>query len=727
MSYKLPDPDKVIYYDSEYVFLDAKKKSEWEYCRATLRTQQYRVGLSSEVVFKDVWKEGNDWDKIFALLEQGYSLAAHVLIADVRPDICPEGILKYLFNGQGIDTRYLEKLTLGMNRPTGEWTTKKARIDSEDAEEEDLDEEEVFEGFALSDLVYRHCGVKLTKSYQDARTWLAKDLPIPAIEYAKRDVLFLPQIYQNQKKLIEELELEEQAELNHKLVATSYIAHKYGIAIDTKELKKLQKEYREKAQDLESRLMQVMPKVTHTNTQLIDMWFKMFWTRGGMLGYTNNTVAKKDVKAHRGAIAPMVHKWVEQNKQKLLRKINLRAPAQRLEAFKKLGYNVEDTASATLGTYVMFNEAPAIDTFIEFQKCNSLLTKTLERLAPGVFLRPDGTVRTTYDWLGAMTGRASSNSINCMQLPKEFKSLYSVPDGMASVSFDYAAIELQYVMDKFPDSAIREMAAAKDSHCLNAARFFGKDYKELLEGKKKKDPEAILLRNASKTAVYFSIYRSCCTPEQVAKNIVPGVNKLTEVFRNQLKRDLKKEEAQKIILETERLFASWSKEKLKVDALIKKFYDGGLNTLEFRGALNMYYRFDILAHKLMQPAHTEIDPESGEPRFRDDYINGRSIYSCMVQGAIATGAKMAVKRIQEELYTKFGVEKARLVLFVHDSIQVYCLPELKEEVQEIVIRHMLESVYNVCEFTWMPVEIEGGVVGQKEEKWSYDGVEIVKK
>jgi hypothetical protein len=87
-------------------------------------------------------------------------------------------------------------------------------------------------------------------------------------------------------------------------------------------------------------------------------------------------------------------------------------------------------------------------------------------------------------------------------------------------------------------------------------------------------------------------------------------------------------------------------------------------------------------------------------------------------------AKKSVQEIQEELAEKFGPDKARLGLFVHDSMTCYCIPSIKEEVERIMVTHMLKVMYEVAKFDVLPVYIEGGEEGTPDKKVGYHGKEI---
>lgn len=738
--------DKVIYYDSEYSFPGTTKKGEWKYATASLRVQTYKIG-KGPIQVVDVWKEGHRWNEIFSYLEQGYKLVAHNAIADIRPDICPEGILKYVLNGQIHDTIYLERLIHGMTDPIGSFDQVKDP-DSEDEDEEEVEDNKFGKAgtkhFALDSLVYRHTGVILKKLYQDARNYLAKDLSKGILEYAADDVKYLPKIYRQQAQAVKALGLEEVVKMNHKLLATSWIVQKYGIPISYNKLVDFRKEYQAKASDLQQKLLTLLPKVSYSDVQLIDMYFDLYWQKGkGLCGLTNKSKALEVVKKNQNhVVATSCWAWVNDKRDKILRSPNLNAPKQKLEAFHKAGYKIKDTTEATIKEYLSDNDCPILESYLTFTKYNTLLNKVLEKIDYGLYLRRDNTIKSTFTWVRALNGRSSASDMNVQQLPRELKALYSKPPGMVKIEYDYSAIELMKMLNDYPQDDLTRLILneEEDIHIYNAARFFGQDYQELLRRHKvDKDPEVKRMRNAAKTVIYFLQYK---TPKRVEDRYVTGMAKLMEIFKTDLGWTLTEEESADMIVKGEAIIKKWTMEKLNIDSDISKLANErtdlkselltplrnniqDLNValedgiIYFRGAKNMYYKFDLIRDHIYTPEKEIYIEETGEYKTKREYINSRSLYSCRIAGPIAIRAKEAVMLIQEELALKFGPDKARLGLFVHDSMTCYCLPELAEEVERIMVTHMLKAMAE--EFSLLPVFIEGGKEGEEKKIGYHNG------
>jgi hypothetical protein len=745
--------NKVIYYDSEYCFPGTTKISEWRWAPGKLRVQTVKIG-NGPIRVIDVWKEGNIWHEIFDLLEQGYRFVAHNAIADIRPDLCPEQILKYVRNGQIHDTIYMERLIHGMTDPI-DGTIESIQDPDSDDDEEEYSEEQIDKfnkkpkHFALDKVIYRHTGVIVPKTYQDARTYFAETLSPKVLEYCKNDVKYLPQIYRQQCDLIKKLDLGQVVELNHKLLATSYIVQKYGVPINCQKLQDSRLEYANKAKELEEKLLSIMPKVSYTDVQLIDIYFDTYWTKGvGLAGITNKTNAKDMVKKRvNHFLTTSVWNWIEERRDQYLKAPNLNAPAQKLQSFKKLGYDLKDTSETTVKNFMSGGEYPVLESYLVFQKVNKINNTYLKNIDYTAYLRRDNTIKTTFTWVKALNGRSSASDMNVQQLPRELKTLYGTPEGMVKIEYDYSAIELMKMLNDYPqDDLVRLILDdSEDIHLYNAAKFFNQNYEDLKRRHKEKDSEVKKFRNAAKTVIYFLQYK---TPKKPDEKFVTGTAKLMEIFKTDLGWELAKEEAEHMIITGENIIKKWTTEKLLIDGDISKLAkeDGNLQSellgpirrsaqelntaleegiITFKGALGMYYKFDLIRDHIYTPEKEHYDDARDEWTVKKEYVNSRSLYSCRVAGPIAIGAKKSVQSIQEELASKYGPDKARLGLFVHDSMTCYCVPEIKEDVEKILVTNMLKVMYDVGGFDTLPVYIEGGIEGEPEKKVGYHGKGIV--
>lgn len=736
---------KIIYYDSEYCFPEAAKKTEWRYKPAKLRVQVFKVDNKPLEVY-DVWKTGHHWDRIFQLLEEGYFLVAHNAIADVRPDLCDDRILKYLFNAQVLDTIYMERLVHGMTNPVNADT-----LESEDDEERE-DEPEVGKlstPFALDSLIKRYTGTIIKKTYQDARNYLKSELSEAVLEYASNDVKYLPAILEAQLDKIDILGLWDVVELNHELLASSYIIKAQGIPIDMKELARYRTELKAKSDEIEKKLLDILPRVQYTTTQLIDIYFDTFWVKGkGLCGVLSKVKAKDIVKkGENHALTSVVLRWVDENRDKITRAVNLRSSGQRLQAFNQMGYNLSSTSETVLREFSSKFHAPVIDKYLEWQKINSLLTKVLNNMTYDKYLRKDNTVPSTFTWVKALNGRSSSQDMNVQQLPRELKSLYGTPAGKTKIEYDYSAIELMKLLNDFPVNELTPLLFddKEDIHLYNAATFFNRDYEELKQLHKQKDPVVKQLRNAAKTVIYFLQYK---TPKYAEDKYVTGTNKLIEIFNNGLDWQLEKEAAESLIITGERILHRWTTEKINMDKDIIKLANSNIlldsvllshikNSKEdidmainegiiyFHGALNMFYKFDLLQDSIYSPEKTEWDESREEYRLRREYINNRSLYSCRIAGPVAIAAKQAVRKAQKILHERFGYQHAWIGLFVHDSMTAYCHKDIASQVDEIVRVCMLEEMYNIAGFSNVPVYIEGAIDGEPEKKYGYHDGKIM--
>ena len=787
------DIEKIIPYDSEYHYGNTRKP-EWKFKNATLAVQTYRVG-TGEIIQINCLKEPNHWDRIFKLLDKGYILVAHNAIADVRGDLCPRQIIKYLINGQVHCTLYRERLINGLTEAYGDnnfHIEKKNIIQQQEEEEEtseELFEESVYTTYnkhSLKDLAFRYKGIILDKGFQNAKWYINPDISQGALDYAKKDVEFLLEIYLMQQKRIEQLGLEEQVDLNNKLIATSYIIHEYGIPIDLDELNRLKVEYTVKASEAMEKLMAELPKVSRTENQLSELFIDLHWKpKIGLAGYPPLTVTTSkglaeilvnpnkswnDVVQH--CIKKAIRKswdhlaqdynnirsyreaWVNNNREKFKVVPNLNYFKHKLEAFNSLGINIKSTGKDVIQDYQMKYDHPVLQKYITYQDVQTILSKTLNHIVYGKYLRPNNTVKGILDNTVTKTGRTSAKDMNFQNLNRDLKSIFGTPPGMVAIEYDLSQIELQMVMDRYPDEGVKEFVKAVDSHCMAAMRYFShmqefrdhfKGFDDLFKARKEGDKLADKFRQASKTVTYFSLFRS---PSDEDSTYMPGTNMLREIFRTRLGWDLSKEDATTIIKETENLFFAWTEKKRSLRRQIKRKWveleeeasklekGESLPVAKYLIALKnrsrgLFYQFHITKSTppLYKPPTKVLDSATGEIITESEYINERSVASCMIQGDTATAAKSALETLQRELFTRYGSDKARCNLFIHDSYRCYVTPDIVEEVKPLIIESILKPVYQYGQFTWLPVKIEGGILSKtlkEKDIWVYDGQKIYK-
>lgn len=537
-----------------------------------------------------------------------------------------------------------------------------------------------------------------------------------ALKYSQDDVLYLPDIYKAQKIQIENLQkrgvsIEQAIDLTHKLGTTTYIGQKYGVPVNVKDVQKYTEEYSKALSSLEKILLSEFPKVSRSKAELIELYTKSVWQKGQEIcGVRTQAEFKKALKIESHAVQSNFKNWVTKYSEAYKKTPKLGNYAHVKECLNKIGIPVSDTAYDTLKEFSMKHEAPIVETLLSYKEKNALLTKTLTKFTPSCYLRPDNTVPTTYHFTGPANWRSSSKNPNVQNLSRDLKSLFHTPPGMYNISYDLSAVELVKVVDQYKPKYALESFNFPDQHIYFAAMYNDLDPIELYDRYKNEDPEALLLRQSSKTVTYMNIYKSPCDP---FTSFVTGVKKLQQIFKTELGIDLSEDKAARMILNCERVFDTWTQEKLLIESKIRDRYNqykrerdpkrkDALRRIGYQGPLGHIARFFL---------DDIYSPDQ-------NYVNARSIYSVLIAGFIAVGVKSSVQSINDFFFYNFGFDKARLPLTVHDSNTAYVVPEVYLPAKEGYVTRFLNSVYVNSHMKTLPLEIEGYTT-------AYDGSQVM--
>lgn len=203
--------------------------------------------------------------------------------------------------------------------------------------------------------------------------------------------------------------------------------------------------------------------------------------------------------------------------------INLGSPNQiRQILFQDLGLPAtEKTETGALSTGVKVLETlkgqhPFVDTLLEYRVVQKLRSAFFEPLSS--FIDSDGRVRSHYNDTGTKTGRLSSSSPNCQQLPRPRKgfpntrSCFVAPPSYAFIGCDYSGQEIRVLAHLAQDETMLEaLRLGKDLHLTIANQFYhlGIPDEELFEThsnykSQKKKHDAI--RTIAKTIVFGLAY-----------------------------------------------------------------------------------------------------------------------------------------------------------------------------------------------------------------------------
>ncbi|MGB9940242.1 DNA polymerase [Methanosarcina sp.] len=267
-------------------------------------------------------------------------------------------------------------------------------------------------GASLKDLVFKYCGVTLDKSEQCGFK-RGVDLTEEQKEYALNDLVYLPQIMQRQRAMIDYLGISSVVDTEMKALPAVVWLELSGVNTDVQ-------------------------KVAEINSQLEERRVKLAQSLANSF------------KPHT---------------------VNINSPVQLKDALNRLGIPVDGTSAGELMKY----DHPVIDTLLEYREVNTLITKFTSRIQQ--FINPvTGRVHSDFNQYGAKSGRFTSSNPNLQQQPSRFtewRSIYKAASGYKIITADYSQIELRILGQVSQDKEfLRAYNSGEDLHQLTASKIY---------------------------------------------------------------------------------------------------------------------------------------------------------------------------------------------------------------------------------------------------------------
>jgi DNA polymerase-1 len=345
---------------------------------------------------------------------------------------------------------------------------------------------------------------------------------------------------------------------------------------------------------------------------------------------------------------------------------NLNSPPQlRVILYEKLGLSPgKKTSKGQLSTDASVLEKlrdahPIVDALLQYREISKLKSTYLDALPP--LVKPEtGRVHTTYNQVGAATGRLSSINPNLQNIPvrgetgRQIRKAFVADPGNLLLVADYSQIELRVLAHLSGDQGLGEaFATDTDIHAATAAKAFRLPLDQV-------DAE---LRRRAKMVNYGLAY---------------GMNAFGLASRLGIPPD----EAQEFI---DAYFEGFPK--------IREFLDKQVAHAAAEG-----FTATILGRRRYLP-----ELQSPNPRIRD--MGRRMALNAPVQGSAADIMKLAMIRVDAALETL----PATMVLTVHDELVFEVPASALDEVAEAVVKEM-ESAYELS----VPLRVDVG----SAENWS---------
>ena len=318
---------------------------------------------------------------------------------------------------------------------------------------------------------------------------------------------------------------------------------------------------------------------------------------------------------------------------------------------RKTGKGAFSTAHSELEK--LAHEHPIIELILKYRELQKLKTTYLEPFP--ALLDSTGRVHTTYNQIGAATGRLSSQDPNLQNIPtktevgQEFRKAFIAEKDFVLLSCDYSQLELRIAAHLSGDKEMSDaFKRGEDIHTRTASRVFGVE------------PSAVTkaMRNQAKTLNFGVLYGMG----------VQGFQRTSKVSRD---------EARAFIDSYMKEFSGLAKYLEEVRQQARK--NGYVATFFGRRRLIP----DILSTMPMLRAGAE-----------------RMAINLPIQGTEADLIKMAMITIQKHLDEKYG-DDVRMLLQVHDEL----LFEVKKDMVEKVSKEIKEIMESAHKFD-VPIVVD---------------------
>ncbi|PIR41282.1 MAG: DNA polymerase I [Candidatus Yanofskybacteria bacterium CG10_big_fil_rev_8_21_14_0_10_46_23] len=294
---------------------------------------------------------------------------------------------------------------------------------------------------------------------------------------------------------------------------------------------------------------------------------------------------------------------------------------------------------------------PLILDYREVQKLNSTYIKPFPK-----FISSDSRLHTTFNQVGAGTGRLSSEEPNLQNIPtrsvigREFRRAFIASPGAVLLSGDYSQLELRIVAHLSQDETLKEaFAAGQDIHTRTAAEIFEVPPDKVTKAQ----------RRQAKVMNFGVLYGMGV----LAFARAAGVDRVR---------------AREFI---DRYFEEFSGVRDYIDKIRQQVSKDGFVTTEF-------------GRRRFIPEVSASAPFMREQGFR-------MAVNFPVQGTAADVVKMAMIRVAEYLKENFPKGEVKLLLQIHDEL----IFEVKEELSGAVSKKLVSLMEAVDKLS-LPLTVE---------------------
>lgn len=356
---------------------------------------------------------------------------------------------------------------------------------------------------------------------------------------------------------------------------------------------------------------------------------------------------------------------------------NINSQEQLLDAFTKLGFEIENTDQKILKKI----DHKLAELLLDYRAYNKLISTYGEAILKKIN-RTTGRLHFTLHQLGADTGRLSSENPNIQNIPNDkddpeaevklsFRDCFQAAEGNVILTADYSQCELRILAEESQDAKFLDIFRRDlDLHIITSQQVFGYTDAELeifFKAKEKDSPDTNLEDWFSKEEIaaykMVSDYRN--KTKVINFGIVYGLSAFSLAERFKIPMD----EAEKIL---DGYFRTYSG--------IKRWLDRNAHET----VANRYAKTILGRKKFFHLA----DPSDEEMFKRSRGATRRMGNNHVIQGTNADITKEALVRLQEA-YDE--IQGAKLLFTVHDEIVSECPQPMAEHVAAVKAEVMREA------------------------------------
>lgn len=380
---------------------------------------------------------------------------------------------------------------------------------------------------SLVDVVEKYAGVTLDKG---AREWFYSpaplderpewDQPFPTeeLEYAAKDVLYLPAVAAGQANALRASGQMKVCNLEMRAIPAYARMEMNGVNIDVEGWRSVIQEQEAEAarlyeelltSDLAQAIMRVRARELDAQVEARELWeYEQACFLASLREEWDATHSKKEAgwgdRKKRCLAVWKADNPAPPTPNKALRDINLGSSQQLKAGLEELGIRLKNTEAEELEKAAP--RFPALRPLVAWRHCTKFVSTYGENLLGMV--GEDGRMHPTFHQIGAETGRSSSSRPNWQNIPARsavgarLRACVQAPPGWKLLVADFPNIEVRIWADMSDDEVLARMfASGADMHTFTARNMFklGPEITdEMIKGDDKKGIEAYRLPNGLK-------------------------------------------------------------------------------------------------------------------------------------------------------------------------------------------------------------------------------------